>query len=567
MAWKPLPLSAFAGAHLPALLISEAFTAASYTVHLTDLTHIWSEHLDRRDIVRRGREQDTSIDPSENEQLQILLEKIRLALAGGKNTSLALTIRGDADRPSLTLNINVKLPGGLVPLQWPIQLAAAPQSLMRSQFVVPLLRAQGAMMEEIASLVEVAKEKDHVIQKLLDKLEGQGTELGQIFPQAAGRVGRKVDRKTAEGRVKGLGQFDLETWQKSRNHEISRDIATLIGDVFAATNSDALGIDEVVPGFEEPDDWWESIKGITINLDTGKFSTNGPPGARKTPPNSKPPLRKEETIEDDAFQVQATPPRFTRSPEHAISRPPVISDSTDHDDDLDIPTQRSKIPDSFPSSPPQANPSPKNPKRLGMIGLKKAALQTNPPDGTHIEDEASLPLKANADKSTASPTPPPVHEKAIRPKKKLGQIGGGKEEPLPVTEPERDISPPPVKTTPAPEVPKLKKGKLGQIGGNKKRAETPPLTEEPQPEASKTSVTLKRQLGAIGHGHHSPATKKESSPSQVEEGRGRASVKPEDTKTPPPRETSEERADKKRLQLKRELEEKSKAPMKKRKKF
>jgi len=73
MAWKPLHLSASAGAHLPALLISEAFTAASYTVHLTDLTYIWSECLDRRDIIRRSRAEDTSIDPSDNEQLQILL--------------------------------------------------------------------------------------------------------------------------------------------------------------------------------------------------------------------------------------------------------------------------------------------------------------------------------------------------------------------------------------------------------------------------------------------------------------------------------------------------------------
>jgi hypothetical protein len=569
MAWKPLHLSASAGAHLPALLISEAFTAASYTVHLTDLTYIWSECLDRRDIIRRSHAEDTSIDPSDNEQLQILLEKIKLGLAGGKDTTLALTIRADADRPSLTLNINVKLPGGLAPLQWPVQLAAAPQSIMTSQFMVPLLQAQHAKTQDVASLVDVLKDKDHVIQKLLDKLEGQGTELGQIFPQAAGRIGRKVDRKSAEGRVKGLGQFDLETWQKSRNHETSRDVAALVGDVFAADSADTFGIAGSVAGSEDPESWWESIKGITINLDSGKFSTNGVSGARSTPLRSKPPLRKEETIEDDAFQVQATPPHLTKSPQRAASNP-VINDSTDVDDGLDAPTQRSKIPDSFPASPPQADPSPKKSKKLGAIGSKKAAAKIDPPDDEDTAGEASFPLKANADKSTASPTPPPVYEKVIRPKKRLGQIGRGKELPPPEPEPELEgkISPPPAKKSPAPEAPRAKKGKLGQIGGKKKRAETPPPAEEAQqqPDAS-TSATPNRKLGAIGHRHQPPATKKEGSPSQAEESRGRASLQPEKEKTPPPRETSEERADKKRLQLKRELEEKSKAPVKKRKKF
>ncbi|KAN0093768.1 XLF domain containing protein [Hyaloscypha variabilis] len=575
MAWRALPLSASAGAQLPALFISEAFTPSSYTIQLTDLTHIWRESLDRRAIVRRSRQEGTSIDPSDGtDQLQIFLNKLKLGLAGGKDTALALTIAAGPDRPSLVLNIIVKLPGGLAPLQWPIQLDAAPQSLMTSHFTVPLLKAQHASTQDFASLTEVVKEKDHVIQKLLDKLEGQGTELGQIFPQAAGRAGRKVDRKMAEERVKGLGPFDLAAWRRSTHHETSRDIAGLVGEVFAGDNAASSRADSDAPTEEESDIWWESIKGITINLATGKISTNGLSTTRKTPPRPKPVLRKEDTIEDDdAFQVQATPPHLVQSPKRVASKP-VIDNSTDDDDDLDVPTQHSKIPDSFPVSPPQAVPSPKRPKKIGAIGAKKAALKLDTPDEESTVDEASSLHRLSADGSTASetpPPPPPPSEPVIRPRKKLGRIGGKKEPPPPEPEPEpeRDISPPPARTTPAAQAPQPKKGKLGQIGGKKRRAETPPPAEEEdaQPETSKTATTPKRKLGVIGNRHQSPAAKKENSPLIAEESRGRASAKPEREKTPPPRETSEERADKKRLQLKRELEEKAKAPVKKKKKF
>ena len=572
MAWRPLPLSASAGAQLPGFLISEAFTPSSYAIQLTDLTHIWSESLDRRAIVRRSREEGTSIDPSDGkDQLQIFLDKLKLGLKGEKDTTLALTVSAGPDRPSLVLNINVKLPGGLAPLQWPIQLAAAPQSLMTTHFTIPLLRAQHASAQEFASLTEVVKEKDHVIQKLLDKLEGQGNELGQIFPQAAGRVGRKVDRKIAEERVKGLGPFDLVAWRRDSRHEVSRDIAGLVGDVFADDNAVSIAAGSDIPNEEESDDWWESIKGITVNLATGRISTNGPSSTRKTPPKARPNLRKEETVEDDdAFQVQATPTHLAQSPKRAASKL-VISDSTDDDNDLDVPTQRSKIPDSFPVSPPPAAPSPKKTKKLDTIGGKKAALIPDPQDGESTVVEASSLHRPSADRSTASPTPPPPSEPAIRPRKKLGRIGGTKEPPPPESEPEpeRDISPPSAKTTPAPEAPKPKKGKLGQIGGKKRRAETPPPAPEEPPEASKISLMPKRKLGTIGNRHHSPAhaSKNEEEPPAAEASHGRASVEPEREQTPPPRETSEERADKKRLQLKRELEEKAKAPVKKKKKF
>jgi hypothetical protein len=117
MSWKPLQLSAYAGTHLPPLFILATFALDSYSIHLTDLTHIWSESLTKRAIIRRSREENTSIDPSDGDQFRIFVDKIKLGLGGAKDTTLALTISADADRPSLILNITTNLPGGLAPLE------------------------------------------------------------------------------------------------------------------------------------------------------------------------------------------------------------------------------------------------------------------------------------------------------------------------------------------------------------------------------------------------------------------------------------------------------------------
>ena len=106
------------------------------------------------------------------------------------------------------------LPKGLQPLQWPIHLTLLPQSELSSQLTIPILRAQNARMRELERLVEMLREKDHVIQKLVDKLETTGAELGHVFPGAAGKGGRKIPRKLAEERVKGLSVFEVEDWKK-----------------------------------------------------------------------------------------------------------------------------------------------------------------------------------------------------------------------------------------------------------------------------------------------------------------------------------------------------------------
>ena len=276
--WRPLAVSD----DLPPLLIASEFKSNAYAVYLTDLTNIWCESLDLRAIKKRSLDESTSIDPTDGEsQLHKFLEKIQLGVEGGKDTTAALTINPDsgAGHPTLTLNIKVKLPGGLDPLEWPFHLIAASSMLLTSQLTVPLLRAQHARAEEISDLVDFVKEKDHVIQKLLDKLEAQGMDLGHVFPQAAAKGGRKLDRAKAAEKVKGLAAFDVEAWKVGFENEEVQDTRKLVTQVFGQDVKIQTGVRST-----ETTDWWESLNGDTIKLPNGENEL----AAKAKPENSKP---------------------------------------------------------------------------------------------------------------------------------------------------------------------------------------------------------------------------------------------------------------------------------------
>jgi hypothetical protein len=625
ISWHRLDLGTSAEAHLPPLLILAAFEARSYTIHLTDLTHIWVESLDHAAILERAEEENTSIDPSDSSQLKILLSKLGLAMSSSPRTVLNLHIDSSSAlaRPALTLNLKIELPGGLAPLEWPMHLAAAPQSVLTKHLTIPLLRAQQARIREMESLTDALKDKDHVIQKLMDKLEAQGTDLGQVFPQATAKGGRKVGRGRAEEKVRGLGPFDTELWRKELGGEGSQGTAQLVQNAFIEDTTLDLWTESGV--CEE--NWWEKIKGSTIQISKDKAGST----RNKALPKLAVLNSTESTEEDDDFQVQSTPPhRSSKAPRasHGID----LDDSTD-DEDLDDASQRSKVPDSFPVAQLlEPESPPKSAKGFGQIGGKKETSRKPLPveDGSTDEEEAPVPKSAknfgiiggkreplplNKVDSTDDKEPPPPKST-----KKLGAIGGKQAVeppklalPAPPAEDEttEDEDPPAPRNQspfespsnpprleapkprkgklaeisyreqspdsspsleplepPAQEAPKPKRGEPGHIGGTKKEATPTSPASDPssQQDAPASQTPTKRKLSTIGGRHKSNTEQTVVVGRGQEETRGRL-VKVEREKSPPQRETSGERAEKKRRELKRELEEKAKAPVKKKRKF
>ncbi|CZS95519.1 uncharacterized protein RCO7_05692 [Rhynchosporium graminicola] len=575
MVWSPLGLSPAAGAHLPPLLISTAFTASSFEVHLTDLTYIWSEKLNRSEILKRSKDEVTSIDPGEDGQMKIFLEKMKLGLSGEDGTALALTINHGPDRPSLVLSVSVELPGRLAALQWPVRLLAAPQTLLTCHLTMPLLQTQYALMREKTSLIDALKDKDHVIQKLMDKIEEQGIDLGQMFPQAAGKLGRKVDRKKAEEKVRGIARFDVDSWRQGLSHEQPEDTSKLIGEVFEKQTD---GITVVPVTYEEQESWWDDIKGLTVHLDSGKISTKGP--SKVKPKAQIPSLQKDETQqEDDAFQTQSKPPPAISPSKSAFNSSKVDASTDTDDDDLNVLSQRSKA--------PLTHATPKSTKKLGALGKKKAAQEPTPqpPDNQyddHSTADGTSPLPKLKGKSATLDEASVPHI----PQNKLGKIGGKKAGPLPEPEPEPEPESEPepneevdgekaTSPSPPPAPSKAKKGKLGRIGGKKKAVvdeepePEPPASTPPESSQGSAAATPKRKLGALGHGRKMKREDGVKEEESSQRGRGGSQMEKEKTKTPEPerRETSLERADRKRDALKRELEAKAKAPVKKKRKF
>lgn len=587
-AWRPLKLSNSAGAQLPPFLISSEFNNDSYLVQLTDLTNTWVESVDRDAIIERSREGNTSIDPSEDEdQLSIFLEKIGLGLAGGNDTSLSLQVgpdHGDIS-PSLLLHVTIQLPGGLKDLEWRYELALQTPKETVDKLLLPSLIAIQEKKKEVEELVELLEEKDAVIQKLVDTLENQGTDLGTIFHQVAGRPGKKIDRKKASEKIQGLKIFDVEAWKQKSGSNKPDDQWELLNNVFGGNDiTPNVSKTNSLDKGDRKHNWWEHMQGKRVGTLGSKLATNITDSSWRS-------NQQEHTQPEDDFQVQSTPPHLSRT----RAKPDVLmNDSTDDDDDddddLDAPSQRSKVPDNLsvsqaraPSPDRTLSPSPPRAESLVKLGTKRKVPTPTPPsqtaDDTTEDDEPiqdslhsvnAIDNNDNDNDTTdddASSSPPPKRQQnpkasPAKQRGKLGKIGGKKASPEPESEPEPEpiVEPEAIKVRP-------KRGMLGKIGGKKKETASTPDID------SQSSISPKEKLGTIG-GRKTAiegASQGEDIPDEVDRGRGRALTTEETEKsrekTPPPRETSEERADKKRAILKKELEAKSKAPAKKKRKF
>ncbi|KFY07620.1 hypothetical protein V492_06983 [Pseudogymnoascus sp. VKM F-4246] len=553
---------------MPPLLISTSFTVDSYKIYVTDLAHLWCEDLDRRSILRRSLAEDTSIDPSEDAgQLKLFLDKISLGLEGGKDTDLLLGLDTHSAKESLTgarnleIHMSVSLPKPLQPLVWTIKLSSCPQSDFATHFTIPLLCAQNARLKELDSLVGMLRDKDNVIQKLVDKLEATGAELGQLFPGVAGKGGRKVPRRVVEEKVKGLELFRQEQWRNAmRNAESENehaDVKTIIQGAF--TKESPVGL--LAHGAELPgrfDKWWDQLKDGAINLSTpqdgGQAADAGAKEVKTEAADADMDTTEDEGSEGkaDDFQVAATPPRqqvLSSRAKSSPSRKPAqkqepSDDGTDDSDDLGASqSQHITIRDSFPAPKEEKRPET---KKMGAIGGAKKASKV----ATKKQPEAD-----------PEPEPEPV-AKSTRSHKQDDADGNETEtEDEDINAPSKPTTPQ-KKSLPKPAAKAVKKGGLGKIGGKKRDSPPVPVSpsKEDAPAAQESEPPAKPTRSKLGRIGHKPPKDEAAA---EEDSRGRTEVKEEEK----PRETSEERAQRKREELKRQLEEKAKAPAKKKRKF
>lgn len=458
----------------------------------------------------RASAEDTSIDPTDgNENLQRLLDWIRAAFdvddPEHSNTSLTLS-KGKDD--SIEVHITCVLPEPFKPLKWPLYLKKCPASTLATELVLPLIQSHEARAREIDYLITTIRDKDAVINRLVDKLESNGMGLEHIFNKLLGK--RKVKRKEAEGKIKGLAPFVETDFRKDGVQEatISTDIPTLLDAVFRETGLEHNPEME----FEASgmlDNWWTELgRGRKVVLaERSKRAT-------QTPPPPEPPAKGDD---DDDFQVQATPPglRSANKRRGTATRQTVIDDDDTTSDGEDEDVQMTESP---PRGSTRASPKSTPARRLGALGGRKRQPSRSP---------SPSPAMAEEDDGMASET---------------------------ASEAEGDAPPPPSsRTTP-------RKGGLGRIGGigGKAKQKEPEPEPERSPSPPPASHPKRHKLGTIGK---APSQK----PDTRATSRGRSKSP---SVAPKPRETSEERADRKRAELQKELEWKAAAgPAKKKRRF
>lgn len=554
--WHNLRLSQ---KNTPPLLSQYSWTRKGYELYVTDLTSIWSERLPHEQIVKRAEENAATIDPCEGpEQLEVLLSKIGEALFGDGGHA---TLNKGASAGSLELTTSTRLPSPLKPLRWSLYLTKEPPSSLTRHLLLPLLKNEARWEADRWFLLDQIKQKDWVLGKLFDKFDALGVELGAVFPAATGlRVSRKGStRAQAASLIKGIAPFD----EQAESQKSAAGTSGLAANIVQETIGSARELD--LAKLQPPrDQWWNDLERrpeTSILEEEEHAVTDVPREAPAVEPAASPDLDlgKDGDVtagsEEDEFQVreietaQFSSIKMNRGHTHHPQRqetPPRLKN-------------RAKRPAPSPpvSRAKKKSPSPK-PRTKETDQATASESETEP--APHRE---RTPIPSTEAKQLSPPSQP--KEPPKRPKGGLGVIGGKKKkEEKP---PQRTPSPPPTKpanptveTEPSHEPPTKTKRptKLGMIGGKIKtkippRAETPPVQAEP----ATTSPKVARPATAVGAG--SERTPKKESPTAE-----RPAAPPI---TEQAAETEKDRADRRREELKRQLEAKSNAPTKKKRRF
>ncbi|KAJ6074544.1 uncharacterized protein N7446_002321 [Penicillium canescens] len=537
---------------LPPLLFQYTWTQQGYEIYITDLTYVWAERLFYEDIAKRAEEEAATIDPGEDpEQLKVLLEKIWEALQRGKESTV---LSSGTQTASLEITTTTKLPAPLRPLRWTLKLSKEPLSSATSRLLIPLLKEEADRESRQRSLLNQIKQKDYVLGKLFDKIETLGTELGSVFPSAAGlRTSRKGSTRSEAGRfVKGIAPFDEEAWLA----EVGSSNSSGFGINLFQEISESGNVEDL-ENINQHGEWWRQLQ--------------------KRPQNH---TREATPLEEE--EIAATPKKQNRAVQpqpHDEEGESTASSDLDEFERQETPPhlKHQHVKESVPSPRPKAKK--KSPSPPGPSEADEATASDTDPEPAPAPRKGRMPISpAEPESEPAAPASPPPKAREA-PKKPRGGLGVIEPAPSPLKPKEQPNSPKeegsddrvrPTSLAPSPAIAKPNRtGKLGMIGGKAKARQTPLDTTPPA--TSQTVVASPEKT--------SPAKPKPAQGDNTTETTARQTMKREEsplrkpvaekgsTNPPPGPETEDQRASRKREELKRQLETKSKAPAKKKRRF
>ena len=317
---------------MPPLMVSTCFTDSSYTIHLTDICHTWSESLDRKAIIMRGFQEDTSVDPSAGDNMGALINMLKDAFdssrPGHARATLSLTScnRKQTGREGLLLTVKYTFPEDtrLTPLVWPVYLKKCPQSTTISELVLPLIRVHYVQSQQIDALARALTNADAALGRILDKMENRDFGLENVFNSLP--PAKKVLREVAEAHVKRRAPFKLSEWAAkfTATVELPDDVESLIQRVFGGAGvryrpSTAASLRE------SPVQWWTAIGNITIL--PAHWGSASKPDVNANPLPTTPAA--DDDDDDDDFQVQENLPHVAKLQAKPRTSKPAAASSTE----------------------------------------------------------------------------------------------------------------------------------------------------------------------------------------------------------------------------------------------
>ncbi|KAF1837176.1 XLF-domain-containing protein [Decorospora gaudefroyi] len=257
--WRVLELSEPQGDQIPQLLVKPSFRPDSYTVHLTDLTNIWSEELDLAGVVDRAAQEQSPIEISKQDtgQIAILLDNVKKPLDDAQNATCRIT-RHDSD--AIILHASITLPEPLDRLTWKFHLEKRTSITLKNELILPLLVSSHIQHERITELISTLVAKDKAITRLVDQFESNNLDLATAFPIVSGlKAGRKlVKREQAARHVPALQPFREEAW-KQRTGQLEDPDVTTLGLFQDALAQNTPEVPWHLKSEEHGSVWWASV--------------------------------------------------------------------------------------------------------------------------------------------------------------------------------------------------------------------------------------------------------------------------------------------------------------------
>src|SRR5579871_4982395 len=196
----------------PKLLFKFITSSDGFELYVTDILHCWRDSGDRTSIAKEAARTHSSIDPSEDvTQFQVLLSNHRDGLMsrnGGRcKIGSAPPITADTEpRLGFTLHSRTPLPPPLPPLYWRFDLLQEERMLLTRELILPALASELKHQKQIEDLKRRIDQKDHVITRLMDKIEQSSMDLSLVFPgYSSGRKGLTTEQATKVFR--GISRF------------------------------------------------------------------------------------------------------------------------------------------------------------------------------------------------------------------------------------------------------------------------------------------------------------------------------------------------------------------------